>query len=50
VTFWTPTTRIVVKSFIKGLVDILPAVDAVRTAAFVANKSEGIRIKSMEFR
>jgi hypothetical protein len=47
--FWTPTTGTVVKPFIKDLVNILPAVDAVSTAAFAANKSEGIVIKSMEF-
>src|SRR5262245_28624907 len=49
VAFWTLATCIVLKSFIKGLVNTLPAVDAVGTAAFAADKSEGIGIKIMEF-
>jgi len=48
VAFRTLTTCIVVKSFVKGLVNILPAVDAVSTAALAANEPEGIGIKTME--
>jgi len=49
VTFWTLTTYFLEKSFIKYIVNTLPAVDAVSTAALAANKSEGIVIKTMEF-
>ena len=48
-TFWTLTTYFLEKSFIKYFVNTLPAVDAVSTAAFAANKSEGIVIKAMKF-
>jgi hypothetical protein len=48
VTFWTLATYFLEKSFIKYIVNILPAVDAVSTTAFAANKSEGVVIKSME--
>jgi hypothetical protein len=48
-TFWTLTAYFIEKAFIKYIANILPAVDAVSTAASATNKSEDIAIEAVEF-